>query len=131
MTKPSRRWLPRKQPPTPPVLTSLDAYARWASAYPPQAHNALMRAEEGAVTPLLPSLADRTVLDLACGTGRWGLIAQAAGAARVIALDNSIAMLDYCALPERAAAALNALPLPAASIDVVICGLALGHVPHL
>ncbi len=75
MTKPYRRWLPRKQSPAPPLLTSLDAYARWAEAYPPQAHNALMRAEEQAVRALLPALDGQIVLDLACGTGRWGLIA--------------------------------------------------------
>ncbi len=49
----------------------------------------------------------------------------------MIGLDNSPAMLAHCTLPERAVASLDALPLPANSIDVVICGLALGHVPQL
>jgi malonyl-CoA O-methyltransferase len=131
MTKPHRRWLPRKQPLGPPVLTSLDAYARWADTYPPQAHNALMRAEEAAMRALLPPLGGKTVLDLACGTGRWGRIAQDLGAERVLGLDNSPAMLAQAALAERAVADVGALPLPGASVDIILCGLALGHVPSL
>ncbi len=123
--KPLRRWLPRKPPPT---LSSLEAYAHWAANYPPAAHNALMRAEEVAVRALLPPLAGRFVLDLACGTGRWGVAAQELGAARVIGFDRSPEMLERCALAERALAALDRLPLPAGYIDVVLCGLALGHV---
>jgi malonyl-CoA O-methyltransferase len=131
MTKPHRRWLPRKQPSGPPVLTSLDAYARWADAYPPQAHNALMRAEEAAMRSLLPPLGGKTVLDLACGTGRWGLIARDLGAARVLGLDHSPAMLAQAALAECAVADVHALPLPGAAVDIILCGLALGHVPSL
>lgn len=123
--KPLRRWLPRKQPP---ALSSLDAYALWAASYPPSAHNALMRAEAAAVRALLPPLAGRSVLDLACGTGRWGMAAHEMGAASVIGLDHSLAMLTRCALRQRTLAALDRIPLAAGCVDVVLCGLALGHV---
>ena len=129
VTKPWKRWGPGKPPRGAPVLTSLDAYARWADAYPAQAHNALMRAEDAAMRSLLPNLRGRVVLDLACGTGRWGLVAEQLGAARVIGLDNSPPMLARCALRERAAASMEALPLPPDSVDVILCGLAVGHLP--
>jgi malonyl-CoA O-methyltransferase len=118
----------RRQPPT---LSSLDAYSLWADAYPPHAHNALMAAEESAMIALLPPLAGCVILDLACGTGRYGLIAEQNRAACVFALDNSIAMLRQNPLGRRACASTEALPLPAAAIDGIICALALGHLPHL
>ncbi len=119
------------KPHTPPVLDSLDAYARWASSYPPQAHNALMRTEETAVRGLLPDLRGRTVLDLACGTGRYGLLAQEQGAALVIGTDNSREMLAASQLRRLALSTVAAIPLPDACIDVIVCGLALGHLPQL
>src|SRR5689334_9222732 len=75
------------------VLNSLDAYDLWAANYPPQAHNVLMEAEQKAMLDLLPDLAGQIVLDLACGTGRYGMIAQERGAKQIIAIDNSPAML--------------------------------------
>jgi malonyl-CoA O-methyltransferase len=115
----------------PPVLNSLDAYARWASSYPPQAHNALMRTEEAAMHSLLPDLQGAVVLDLACGTGRYGLLAQEQGAALVIGLDNSPAMMAANPLKRLALSTVEAIPLPNRSIDVILCGLALGHLPRL
>lgn len=112
-------------------LASQDAYARWAASYADHAHNPLMAAEEAALCELLPPLAGRDVLDLASGSGRWGRLALERGAARVLAVDNSAPMLRASRLPERIAASLEALPLPAACADVVICGLALGHLPRL
>lgn len=115
--------------PTP--LNSLDAYACWASTYPPQAHNALMHTEEEAMRSLLPDLRGLTVLDLACGTGRYGLIAQEREAALVIGLDNSPAMLKASPLKRLALSTVEAVPLADNSIDVILCGLALGHLPQL
>jgi malonyl-CoA O-methyltransferase len=115
----------------PPVLNSLDAYARWASSYPPQAHNALMRTEEAAMRSLLPDLRGKTVLDLACGTGRYGLLAQESGAGLVIGTDNSPAMLKASPLKRLALSSVEAIPLADHSVDVIICGLALGHLPQL
>jgi len=119
------------KPRLPQTLSSLDAYEQWAANYPPHAHNALMQAEEAAMHKLMPTLKDQIVLDLACGTGRYGLIAQGQGAKQVIAFDNSPPMLKANALPEKALATTEAIPLPDASIDVVLCGLALGHLPQL
>ena len=130
MTKPWKRWGPGKTR-SAPVLTSFEAYERWAETYPARAHNALMRAEEFAVRSLLPDLAGLTVLDLACGTGRWGLVALDLGAARVIGIDDSPAMLARCALRERIHASMEAIPLRPGSVDVMVCGLAAGHLPFI
>lgn len=115
----------------PPTLSSVDAYARWAAAYPARAHNALMQCEQDALLELLPPLAGATVLDLACGTGRYGLLAGERGARRVIALDNSLPMLTAAELPLRALASVEQIPLADQSVDGVICALALGHLTSL
>ena len=116
---------------TPRTLSSLDSYERWAATYPPRAHNALMQAEESAMTNLLPDLTGRVVLDLACGTGRYGLLAQQRGAQIVVGLDNSAAMLRANPLKRIALSTSEAIPLTGESVDVVLCGLALGHLQQL
>lgn len=115
----------------PRTLNSRRAYAQWAKRYPAEAHNAFMRLEQSTMAAWLPDLRGKIVLDLACGTGRWGNIAAETGAAQVISLDNSYHMLVAGKLALAAQAELVALPLPASSVDLVICGLAVGHTPHL
>lgn len=115
----------------PRTLGSLDAYALWAASYPPEAHNPLMEIEQQIMLDLMPALAEKVVLDLACGTGRYGVLAQARGAARVLEIDNNPAMLAANHLPLRTQATSESIPLGGESIDVVICGLALGHLPRL
>lgn len=115
----------------PPTLTSQDAYRRWAQNYPPFAHNVLMQTEEKAVLALLPDLRDKVVLDLACGSGRYGLIAAQLGAKHTIGVDNSMAMLLANPTTKRTCSTTEALPLQSESIDVILCGLALGHLPTL
>lgn len=117
------------------VLAVIPAYARWAANYPPFAHNALMELEEALMRQQLPPLAGKRVLDLACGSGRYTRIAEEQQARDVISLDISRAMLMHGQqagiLHTPLEATLNALPLQAQSIDVVICGLALGHLPTI
>jgi malonyl-CoA O-methyltransferase len=90
-----------------------------------------MELEQRAVSALLPPLTGALVLDLAGGTGRYGLLAQEQGATRVTSLDNSLDMLERNPLTGRVCATTEALPLADASIDVIVCGLALGHLPEL
>jgi malonyl-CoA O-methyltransferase len=112
------------------TLSSLDAYTRWASTYPPRAHNVLMQTEESAMRSLLPNVSGLKVLDLACGTGRYARIARECGAASVVGLDNSLAMLQANSETQLGLATCEVLPLRDESFDVVICGLALGHLPQ-
>lgn len=109
----------------------MDAYTRWAASYPPYAHNLLMQVEQTAMLDLLPPVAGAVVLDLAGGTGRYGLLVRERGARLVIELDNSAAMLARNPLPCRALASSEAVPLPAGSLDGIVCALALGHLPRL
>jgi malonyl-CoA O-methyltransferase len=120
---------------SPTTLTSLDAYALWAEQYPAHAHNLLMETEEQAMRQLLPALDGQTVLDLACGTGRYLRLAQQHTGTFVLGADNSAAMLraGQRERPELhwVCASVEAIPLPDARCDGVICGLALGHVPQV
>jgi malonyl-CoA O-methyltransferase len=108
------------------------AYALWANQYPPRPHNALMEAEQQAVLALLPDVHGLTVLDAGCGTGRYLQELKARGAF-AIGMDLSAAMLARArTVSDRVTRAdLRALPFDAGSIDVVVCGLALGDVSEL
>ena len=113
----------------PKTLRSVDAYALWSESYPPHAHNPLMEIEQAGMLRLLPNVTGRSVLDLACGTGRYGLLAQQAGAKRVVGADNSSAMLRRGVLRPAISASMDSLPFVSAGFDMVICGMALGHLP--
>jgi malonyl-CoA O-methyltransferase len=109
-----------------------DPYAAWAASYPPRAHNPLMEVEQAAVIELLPPVQGARVLDAGCGTGRYCDVLAAAGAARVVGLDRSPAMLRRAARATcRLRADLARLPLADASFDLVLSGLVLPDVPEL
>src|SRR5258708_13825557 len=75
------------------TLESTAAYALWAASYPPHAHNQIMALEQAAMLRLMPTLAGRAVLDLACGTGRYSLISREVDPALVIGTCNSSPIL--------------------------------------
>jgi malonyl-CoA O-methyltransferase len=115
-----------------PKLGVREAYARLADVYPPEAHNPFMELEQATMLALLPDVAGRTVLDVACGTGRYLKILRARGAARVVGIDLSIEMLRRARAQGAVARGdLVALPVVGARFDVVTCGLAIGHVARL
>ena len=99
----------------------------WAAAYPPRPHNPLMEVEHDTVLSLLPDVRNLTALDAGCGSGRY-LQALTERGARAIGMDLSAAMLERARESTRriARADLRALPFDAMSIDLVVCGLALG-----
>src|SRR5258707_12104253 len=98
------------------TLASTDAYALWAASYPPHAHNEIMMLEQATMLKLMPTLVGRTALELACGTGRYSLIAREAGASQVIGTDNKSPMLQtgLAATPDQhcAQASMMQMPLP-------------------
>ena len=108
------------------------AYSLWAKDYPPHAHNPLMVLEQQTVLALLPDVKGLTVLDAGCGTGRYLQTLKSRGAFAV-GMDLSAAMLQRAreVTTQVARADLRALPFDAMSIDVVVCGLALGDVAEL
>lgn len=113
------------------ALANPEAYERWAEAYPPAPHNPLMRAEQAAMLQLWPAGAGGCALDLACGSGRYAQLLAEKGAAPVIALDFSTAMLRQARCDARVHASMMRLPFADAVFDTVVCGLAVGHAPQL
>jgi ubiquinone/menaquinone biosynthesis C-methylase UbiE len=114
-------------------LTVSQAYALWAETYD-NAANPMLALEERCLEPLLPSLADKTVLDLGCGTGRLLNRLSSSSAGWYLGVDTSAAMLARAAGKLRTHGHLLRadcvqLPLRSEIADVVICSFLLGYVP--
>lgn len=115
-------------------ISVTEGYERWAATYD-SFPNPLLAREERHLVPLLADLSGKTILDLACGTGRWLEILQRRGAAGV-GIDCSASMLatarQKCAIASRLAhASCEMLPFRAASFDFAVCSFALGHIREL
>ncbi len=111
-----------------------EAYDRWAATY--DAPNPLHALEERVMGLLLPSVTGKRVLDVACGTGRWLEKLLGWGARAGCGVDLSAGMLQRASaktsLHGRVAQGdCLALPLAAASADLILCSLAAGHVRNL
>jgi ubiquinone/menaquinone biosynthesis C-methylase UbiE len=117
----------------PGTISSMDVYRDWASTYD-EPGNGMIDIEQPLVRGILDRLPVGTALDAACGTGRHGAYLAQLGH-RVIATDQSVEMLQQAArrLPDADLhlADLAALPLGDNTVDTVVCGLALSHVPRL
>lgn len=115
-----------------PALEPQDAYAQWAGTYPPRPHNRLMELEQAAVLELLPDVRSLTVLDAGCGTGRYLRLCANRGA-NVVGLDLSAPMLWYARdiSPRIVCGGLCDVPLRSGSVEVIVCGLALGDLEDL
>jgi SAM-dependent methyltransferase len=118
------------------TIDAVDAqqgYAVWSRTYD-QPGNGAFPLEEPFVLAILDALPGGRALDVACGTGRYARHLAERGH-WVIGVDTSAEML---AVAREAAptgdfrlGALEALPVEDASIDVVVCALALTHTPDL
>jgi malonyl-CoA O-methyltransferase len=108
------------------------AYSLWARNYPPRPHNRLMEVEHETVIELLPDVRGLTVLDAGCGTGRYLHELESRGAS-AIGMDLSMPMLVRAreSSGRVTQADIRALPFDAMSLDLVVCGLALGDVAEL
>ncbi len=126
------------RPSTPPLsirfdLADLDVqagYALWSESYD-AAPNPLIRVEEPVVRAMLDACPPGVALDAACGTGRHTESLRDRGH-RVIGIDASREMLEKAKarVPEAdlRIGDLEALPLESASVDLVVCALALTHI---
>jgi len=119
--------------PQPLEIDAYTAYNLWADSYPPEAHNPLMEMEQAAMLELMPELKNKVVLDLACGSGRYAQIAQAQKASLTLGMDFAPEMLAQVNTSQGRLVRtdMQSIPLKSASIDVVICGLAVGHLQNL
>src|SRR4030095_1288166 len=121
-----RREVPIKRP------DPQEAYGLWAKSYPPRPHNPLMEIEQATVLTLLPDLRGLTVLDAGCGSGRY-LWELGDRGARASCVARSPSMLEGARETTRpiARADIRALPFGEMTIDLVVCGLALGDIAEL
>jgi SAM-dependent methyltransferase len=108
-------------------------YGPWAATYD-NPDNGLFALDEPAVNAVLDTLPVGDALDAACGTGRFSVVLEERGH-RVVGVDSSPEMLEVARAKLPTAdfrlGELDDLPLPDASVDVVVCALALSHVPDL
>ena len=109
-----------------------DGYTRWAPRY--DGPNRLFDLDEPFVYGILDTLPVGRALDAGCGTGRFARGLAQRGH-QVIGVDGNAGMLRVA--HERVPSArfargdLHRLPLADASVDLVVCALALSHVAEL
>lgn len=109
------------------------AYGAWAASYD-DPDNGLFAIDQAAIDEILDSVPVGDALDAACGTGRFALRLASRGY-RVVGVDGSPDMLELARqkLPtsDFRLGDLVKLPVTDASVDLVVCALALTHVPDL
>jgi SAM-dependent methyltransferase len=119
----------------PRVLDRDEAYRLWAPGYPPEPHNALMRAEQRVVLAALGNVRGCAALDVGTGSGRYARLLRARGAHRVVGVDRSMAMMTAHAPATRGAIVVRgdacALPLRDDAFDAVVAGLVVGDIASL
>jgi SAM-dependent methyltransferase len=109
-----------------------DGYTQWAPDY--DSPNRLFDLDEPFVYGVVDDLPIAVALDAGCGTGRFaqGLAHQGH---EVIGVDGNVDMLRVARRRVPSArfvlGDLHALPVADASVDLVVCALALSHVPSL
>jgi len=113
-------------------VTTAQGYDAWAENY--DEPNDLVDMEQPVVREILDGLPAGLALDAACGTGRHAAYLASRGHT-VIGVDISPAMLAAAAAKvpggDFRVGDLHQLPVPGRHADLVICALALTHVPHL
>src|SRR5438270_13129252 len=115
-------------------VSTVLAYQQQAAGYDAEAGGGLFAADEPVVAEYLRGREPGVALDAACGTGRFAEFLSRRGH-RVIGVDSSPDMLA-CArrrVPDGDfhVAELDRLPPPDSAVDVIVCALALVHVPRL
>lgn len=115
-------------------VSTVAAYEPESVGYDVRAGGGLFAVDEPLVAEFLDGREPGVALDAACGTGRFTDFLAKRGH-RVIGVDSSPDMLAYARrrVPggEFHVGELERLPLPDDSVDVIVCALALVHVPRL
>jgi SAM-dependent methyltransferase len=115
-------------------VTSVTAYRQQSAGYDEHAGGGLFAIDEPFVAEFLSGRSPGVALDAACGTGRFADFLAEQGY-QVIGVDSSPDMLAHARrrVPagEFQVGSLDRLPLADDSVDVIVCALALVHVPRL
>jgi SAM-dependent methyltransferase len=113
---------------------TLTGYRRWAANYDDEPRNGLFDADEPVMHQIIDAIPHGDALDAACGTGRFAEYLTGRGH-HVVGVDSSPDMLERARVRvpsgEFRLGDLHQLPLPDNSVDLVVSGLALSHVPAL
>jgi SAM-dependent methyltransferase len=108
-------------------------YRQWAASYD-DPRNGLFDIEEPVMHEILNGLPAGCAIDAACGTGRYSQYLAERGHT-VLGVDRSKEMLTVAGarMPdgEFRAGSLDHLPVDDRSADLIVCALALAHVPTL
>jgi ubiquinone/menaquinone biosynthesis C-methylase UbiE len=114
-------------------MTTREGYDQWAPFYD-EPGNQLLEIEEPIVREILDGIPVGVALDAACGTGRHTAFLASLGH-EVIGVDSSPEMLARAGekIPdgEFHEADMHDIPLADDSVDLVVCAIALSHVPDL
>jgi SAM-dependent methyltransferase len=114
-------------------LSTADGYRVWSATYE-QPGNPLIDVEQPLVRQILDRIPPGSALDAACGTGRHAGYLSGLGH-RVTGVDSSPDMLARARqqVPEAhfLAGDLHQLPVRDETADLIVCALALTHVPAL
>ncbi len=116
-----------------PEMGAAAGYAIWSDSYD-EPGNPIIAIEERVIGQLIEPLPAARALDAACGTGRHARQLIARGHT-VSGIDLTPEMIERALVnvPEAslAVADLRELPYPDHSFELVVCGLALAHLPSL
>lgn len=114
-------------------VSTIDGYRLWARTYDAPG-NAAFDLDAPVVNEIVDGLPVGVALDAACGTGRMARVLADRGH-RIIGVDSSPEMLARAGerVPDGdfLLGDLRQLPVPDAEVDLVVCALALSHVPDL
>jgi ubiquinone/menaquinone biosynthesis C-methylase UbiE len=117
------------------LLPVAEGYECWAPVYD-DTPNPLLAREERYLLPMLSDLHKKSILDSACGTGRWLERLIALGSGYGVGIDSSMAMLQVAGRKNAdrgrlVRGSLENLPFPKAAFDIAICSFAIGHIADL
>ena len=116
-----------------PDMDVSSGYRLWADTYD-DFHNPLIAIEEPIIRKLVDPIPAGRALDAACGTGRYARYLSQLGH-NVSAIDLSSEMIERARANapgvEFKAASLEDIPFPEQMFDLVMCGLALTHLPEI
>ncbi|WP_329558617.1 class I SAM-dependent methyltransferase [Streptomyces uncialis] len=111
---------------------TVDGYRVWSRTY--DGPNSAFALDEPVIGEILNGLPPGTALDAGCGTGRIAAVLSQRGH-QVVGVDSSPEMLDLARVRvpdgEFRLGKLSGLPVADGAVDLVVCCLALTHVPDL
>lgn len=115
-----------------PCLTPSEGYRVWAESYD-RDPNPMLSLEQRILGLLLPPVADRDVVDLGCGTGRWLQAMKQAGTRSLLGIDPSPDMLSRAKAKLGGAARLlcvdySTAPVEGGSADLILCNFVLSYI---